>query len=279
MNVLSTHQFKPDRLRAVQNPRTREERKENDVLRAERTHIVRVWSENACMDEQTEEGFACEMPEIGEEWDDCSGDAISAETGDIELTLHELLSKAGNTRCHNQTIFKYFKWAKQSGQLLELCRGCFSDSCRRGFVSGRCGEGAFHSGNSAAGMLGEDDKVFIEVLQEHGKGLMIFGGLTVGAMVVMCAVVILVLWFTNRKQRTVFVTQRDIDKDGDAEMKRPLIGKNGRADGDAESYEEEEKDEEEMDRDRGRGRDEDELALGMDSLSISTMKEESVSMI
>jgi len=289
MNVLSSHQFDSNRLREIKHPSTREERKENEELHAERTHIVRVWSENSCIDQQAEDGYSCDMPIEGDAWDDCSGDVIDEETGDISVSMAQMLGKAGNTRCHNQTIYKYYKWALRSHQLQELCRGCFSDSCTRGFVSGRCGEGAFHSG-SAAGMLGEGtaSSPFIEVLQEHGNGLLIFGGLTVGAMVVMCVVVVLVLWYTSKR-----VVQA-IDRDGhrgqtgdghynEDEMKRPLMGaeqKNVKlSEADSDNDDEKDRDEDELiGREDERER-EQRLALGMDDLSISTMKEESVSMI
>lgn len=287
MNVLSSHQFDSARLREIAHPSTRSERKENEELHAERTHIVRVWSENSCIDQQAEDGYTCDMPIEGDAWDDCSGDAIEEETGDIAVSMEAMLGKAGNTRCHNQTIYKYYKWALRSHQLQELCRGCFSDSCTRGFVSGRCGEGAFHSGN-AAGMLGEGtaSSPFIEVLQEHGNGLLIFGGLTVGAMVVMCVVVVLVLWYTSK--RVVQAIDRDGHgrggQTGDDEMKRPLMGgdneKNVKlSEADSDRDDDDEKDEDEMiGREDERER-EQRLALGMDDLSISTMKEESVSMI
>merc|ERR1712007_90047 len=67
-------------------------------------------------------------------WDDCSDMLINDETGDIDITLDQLLSKVEMSHCMMETRKNFYKWAADSHTLLALCRGDYDIFCDQKYL-------------------------------------------------------------------------------------------------------------------------------------------------
>lgn len=70
-------------------------------------------------------------------------------------------------------------------------------------------------GTSGSGSGKEGEHVFVEVMEQHGKGLLIFGVMTVACLVVMCIILVVIVWMTKKKEREpLYNAQEDGGGDG-----------------------------------------------------------------
>lgn len=137
------------------------------------------------------------------------------------MSMEDMLAKEGNTECMNATIQRYYDWALQHGDLSALCLGCFDPFCHREQLEGKCvldeeaaeamhGSTGTSSGTSSSG----GDHVFVEVMEQHGKGLLIFGVMTVACLVVMCIILIVIVWMAKKKRARPPEEDDSADHDG-----------------------------------------------------------------
>merc|ERR1719295_493204 len=73
-----------------------------------RVEMLATWAYDICVDEEDENGELCEPPPEG--FDDCSEASIDPQTGDIDVSLSDMLAKHGNTECMNSTIQRFYEW-------------------------------------------------------------------------------------------------------------------------------------------------------------------------
>ena len=102
----------------------------------QRIDAVDRWAYSECIAEEERTGSICELPEIG--YEDCSGMRVDVETGDIAMSLDEMLAKRGNTQCMKDTIGEFYEWAAHRGELKLLCAGCYDRFCDRTLLEGKC---------------------------------------------------------------------------------------------------------------------------------------------
>ena len=103
---------------------------ESIPLNKKREKFVKIVCE-ASWDYAIVNGFIDEKCEIPDNFEDCSNEEINPETGDIDLTLEELLLKPGvaESPCLQEIRIALFEWHSQTNQLLDLCNGAFDPEC------------------------------------------------------------------------------------------------------------------------------------------------------
>ena len=98
--------------------------------------VYRTWSQMDC--EYLTMENKCERPKY---FDDCSDMEIclqQRENGrvynDIDITLQELIEKVSDYPCMVDTRETFYDWAKETGNLIGLCRGDYDTFCDRNFA-------------------------------------------------------------------------------------------------------------------------------------------------
>eukprot|EP01084_Bolivina_argentea_P165706 287835_1 len=87
---------------------------------------LREWSRMTCEYNKFSEIKSCERPQY---FDDCSGMNINEYTGDIDITLDQLLFKVKTSECLMEKRIMFYDWAKATRKLYSLCNGGFDGFC------------------------------------------------------------------------------------------------------------------------------------------------------
>ena len=83
----------------------------------------------------------CPQPADFEDCSDISRFPINAGTGDIDITLNELLNMRGINDCQRATREEQYEMARNFGYLKRLCGGCMDNFCELGTLIRRCAIG------------------------------------------------------------------------------------------------------------------------------------------
>jgi len=115
----------------TENPdKAREDAAWNDCASkfSEEIEVRNCWTTALCEHDQVTEKRICVEPE---HFENCLGMDVDAISGDIDISLDELLSKEGLTDCMKTTRKLYYDWAKLTRSLMALCNGCYDSFCGR----------------------------------------------------------------------------------------------------------------------------------------------------
>eukprot|EP01084_Bolivina_argentea_P308254 532974_1 len=96
--------------------------------------LAHSWAKMQCKwykSMRKDECAKCERPIY---FDDCSDMEKDAKTGDIIISLNELINKTKGIECMENTRRRYWNWASQTNNLLALCRGDFDHFCDYDFI-------------------------------------------------------------------------------------------------------------------------------------------------
>lgn len=130
--------------------------------------LVAEWAEESCIFEQRVSGNYCPMPE---EMPDCDSFPVDPETGDIVISLEEMINIYADdpdkalTECQKGIRRSLYSWAELMHQKKSLCDGCYDDAIICG-VRGMLAEGkcTFNSNEHPFDDDGDDETVIDAVM-------------------------------------------------------------------------------------------------------------------
>ena len=92
---------------------------------------VNLWSKLNCEFINSQYESKCIRPR---NFEGCYDMKINPKTKDIDITLPEMLQRVGHSNCMINTRKKFYKWAKATKTLFELCNGNYDPFCDKDFM-------------------------------------------------------------------------------------------------------------------------------------------------